>query len=152
MEMIQCAAHKSETWVKFLKIHHTHASEVNMEFVYTSLPAHWFSVNETPFSPPPSPCVWTGPFVVYAKKTENNYTQSLFTYWFFLLQIQHPRVYPDDRTDVNMSHDIKNHISWGNKKLPKNVRHHSSILSVIKFFVNGWLVQEWLDGGRISSV
>jgi len=45
-------------------------------------------------------------------------------------------VYPDDRTDVNMSHDIKNHISWGNKKLPKSVRRHS-LLSVIKFFVIG---------------
>ena len=42
---------------------------------------------------------------------------------YFLLQIHRPRVYPDDRTDVNMSHDIKNHISWGNKKLPKSVRH-----------------------------
>lgn len=52
----------------------------------------------------------------------------------FWLQIQHPRVYPDDRTDVNMSHDIKNHISWGNKKLQKIVRHHS-LLSVFKFFV-----------------
>ncbi|XP_067020952.1 N-acetyl-beta-glucosaminyl-glycoprotein 4-beta-N-acetylgalactosaminyltransferase 1-like [Acropora muricata] len=30
------------------------------------------------------------------------------------------RVYPDDKTDVNMSHDINNHISWGNEKLPKN--------------------------------
>ncbi|KAJ7354723.1 hypothetical protein OS493_030499 [Desmophyllum pertusum] len=34
--------------------------------------------------------------------------------------IRHPRVFPDDRTDINMSHDINNHISWGNKKLQKN--------------------------------
>ncbi|XP_068742280.1 N-acetyl-beta-glucosaminyl-glycoprotein 4-beta-N-acetylgalactosaminyltransferase 1-like isoform X2 [Montipora capricornis] len=29
------------------------------------------------------------------------------------------RVFPDDKSDVNMSHVINDHISWGNKKIPK---------------------------------
>ncbi|XP_058972878.2 beta-1,4-N-acetylgalactosaminyltransferase 3 [Pocillopora verrucosa] len=57
-------------------------------------------------------CPYQPSYVVSKKLNENE----AFTGNF----IQHPRVFPNDRTDVNMSHDVKNHISWGNKKLEKN--------------------------------
>lgn len=50
------------------------------------------------------------------------YTKVKQTKCFFIFQVKILRVYPDDKTDVNMSHDINNHISLGNKKLPKEVK------------------------------
>ncbi|XP_078376385.1 N-acetyl-beta-glucosaminyl-glycoprotein 4-beta-N-acetylgalactosaminyltransferase 1-like [Oculina patagonica] len=69
------------------------------------------------------PCPYHPSYVVKRKLSENEAFVGNF--------IQHPRVYPDDRTDVNMSHDIKNHISWGNKKLQKK-----EALEIVSAYMN----------------